>query len=133
MTGWVMSRVVWGFAALAVWDLCKRYASKRRDAEAYKKKAEAYEMEAQARAKMCHVMALRIKMLEDSRSAKLAQVERLLDQERQYAAKLKADADRAARSWCRMYYGAGPADCELCLHREADGSCEYRVGRLRNG
>lgn len=133
MTGWILRKAAWGALAYAVCDLCRRYASKCREAEAYKKKAEANEREAKSRAKLCHDMALRINMLEDQQSAKLVQVERLLDQERQYTAKLKADADRAARSWCRMYYGAGPADCELCLHREADGSCEYRVGRLWNG
>jgi hypothetical protein len=121
MTDWVMSRAVWGVVALAVWCLCDDERRRRKERRAREEKKAELKLYADCAA-----------MLEAEKK-KLVRIERLLDQERQYTAKLKADADRAARSWCRMYYGAGPADCELCLHREPGGSCEYRVGRLWNG
>lgn len=121
MTDFVMSRVVWGFATLAVWCLCDDESRRRKERRSREEK----------KAELKHQPDY--ETMFEAEKKKRVQVERLLDRERQYTAKLKADADRAARSWCRMYYGAGPADCELCLHREEDGRCEYRVGRLWNG
>lgn len=43
MIGWILNRAAWGVVALAVWDLCKRYESRCREAVNQKQKAQHYE------------------------------------------------------------------------------------------
>lgn len=61
MLKWFLKRAVWGIVALAVWDLCKRYESKCRDAEANKRDAQNYE-------KLYNDMYRRMAMLEERQS-----------------------------------------------------------------